>query len=286
VRSNTESRIILNADDFGGSTSINAAVLQAHRDGVLTSTSLMVTGEAVEEAVALARKMPSLAVGLHLVVVAGRPALAPQRVPHLVGGNGRFADNPLRAGLHYFFSRAARHELAQEVEAQFEQFAATGLTLSHVDGHMHMHLHPTVLGLLAPLAVAHGASGVRLPRDDLQLGLAYDRDRMGQKVAWWAVFGLLSRCSSRRIGPRHLVAPERVYGLLQTGQMEESYVLRVLDQLRESSAELYFHPAMGPQEEAMGSNPGDLQALLSPSVRRVIEERGIRLATYSTLRSE
>jgi len=286
VRSEAGSRIILNADDFGGSTSINAAVLQAHREGVLTSASLMVTGGAVEEAVALTRKMPSLAVGLHLVVVAGRPALAPQRVPHLVNGNGRFSDDPLRAGLHYFFSRAARRELAQEVEAQFERFAATGLTLSHVDGHMHMHLHPTVLGLLVPLAIAHGAKGVRLPRDDLRLSLAYDRDRMGKKVAWWLVFGLLSQYSSHRIGPQSLVAPERVYGLMQTGQMDEAYVLRVLGQLRDPSAELYFHPSMGPQGEAMGSNPGDLRALLSPGVRRAIEEQGIRLATYSTLRSE
>lgn len=286
MRNNGGSRIILNADDFGDSASINAAVLLAHREGVLTSASLMITGEAAQEAVTLARETPTLAVGLHLVVAAGQPALPAHRLPHVVNGKGRFADDPMWAGLQYAFSRAAQHELAHEIEAQFEQFAATGLPLSHVDGHLHMHLHPTVLGLLLPLAVAHGAQGVRLPRDDLWLSLDYDRARVGHKVAWSAAFGLLSRLGLHRVGQQRLVAPDRVYGLMQTGRMDEAYVLRVLSRLQESSAELYFHPSTCPEGEATGPNPGDLQALLSPAVRRVIEERGITPATYSDLRSE
>lgn len=284
--SNGRIRIILNADDFGRSASINAAVSQAHREGVLTSASLMVTGEAVEEAVTLAQEMPTLAVGLHLVVAAGRPTLPPHRIPHLVNGNGCFVDDPVRAGLQYFFRRAAREELAQELEAQFERFAASGLPLSHVDGHLHMHVHPTVLRLLLPLAIAHGAQGLRLPRDDLWLGLAYDRERAGLKLTWSAVFGLLSRYGSRQIGQQALATPERVYGLMQTGRMDEAYVLGTLNHLKEPSAELYFHPSTRPEGEHMGPNPGDLQTLLSPAVRRAVEERGLELATYSSLKSE
>jgi hopanoid biosynthesis associated protein HpnK len=286
VRSSAGSQIILNADDFGRSTSINAAVLRAHREGILTSASLMVTGEAAEEAVAVARETPSLAVGLHLVVAAGRPALPPNRIPHLLNGTGHFLEDPLQAGLQYFFNRAAKEELAQEVEAQFQRFAETGLPLSHVDGHLHMHIHPTVLRLLLPLAVAGGAQGVRLPRDELWLGLAYDRDRVGRKLAWAIAFGLLSRVGSRLVDRQPLAAPHRVYGLMQTGQMDETYVLRTLERLREPSAELYFHPATQSEDGEMGPNPGDLKTLLSPAVRRAIEERGMKLATYSTLKSE
>jgi hopanoid biosynthesis associated protein HpnK len=286
VRGSVGSQIILNADDFGRSTSTNAAVLQAHRQGVLTSASLMITGDAAEEAVALAHEAPGLAVGLHLVVVAGRPTLPPNRIPHLVNGTGRFSDDPLRAGLRYFFSPGAQEELAQEVEAQFDAFAATGLPLSHVDGHLHMHLHPTVLRLLLPLAVAHRARGVRLPRDDLWLSLAYGRDRVGRKLAWSVVFGLLSRYGARLVERQRLASPHRVYGLMQTGQMDETYVLRTLERLREPSAELYFHPSMQSEGREMGPNPGDLETLLSPAVRRAIAERGMELATYSTLKPE
>jgi len=279
-------QIILNADDFGHSATINAAVVRAHREGVLTSTSLMVTGGAAEEAVALAREVPTLAVGLHLVVAAGRPVLPPDRIPHLVNGNGCFVDDPLRAGLQYFFGRAAQEELAQEIEAQFHRFSATGLPLSHVDGHLHMHLHPTVLRLLLPLAIAHGAQGLRLPRDDLWLSLAYDRSRAGRRLTWAIAFGLLSRYGSDQLGQLPLTVPHRVYGLMQTGRMEEAYVLRILSRLQEASAELYFHPSTRLEGGRTGPNPGDLSALLSPAVRRVIEERGMNLATYSCLKSE
>src|SRR3990172_9610287 len=124
-------QIILNADDFGRSSAINRAVMLAHREGVLTSASLMVSGDAFEEAVALARAT-----------------------------------------------------LALEMNAQFERFAATGLPLSHVDGHLHMHLHPTVFRLLLPLAEKYGARGLRVTRDDLRLALRYDRGRVVTKVMW------------------------------------------------------------------------------------------------------
>lgn len=284
MRSSTGSQIIVNADDFGRSASVNAAVLQAYREGVLTSASLMVTGDAADEAVALAHKMPSLAVGLHLVVVDGRPALPPSRIPHLVNGKGQFRDDAVRAGVTYFFRRAAQEELAQEMEAQFNRFAGTGLELSHVDGHLHMHLHPTVLRLLLPLAVARGARGLRLPRDDLWLSLTHDRHGVGRKLAWGVALGLLARYGSRRIEAEPLVAPQRVHGLMQTGQMDEGYVLRTLDRLRAPSAELYFHPSIHLEGQEMGPNPGDLETLVSPAVRRTIEERGMTLATYATLR--
>jgi hopanoid biosynthesis associated protein HpnK len=276
-------RIILNADDFGRSPSINEAVILAHREGVLTSASLMVTGEAADEAVALARATPTLAVGLHVVLAQGRAALSAREIPHLVDSRGRFSDDPVRAGLRYFLSRAAQEELGRELAAQFERFAATGLPLSHVDSHLHFHMHPTVFRLLVPLAERYGACGLRLPRDDLRLALAYDRRRMLTKVAWALTYGLLGRWNLRYLRRCHLVVTHRVYGLMQTGQMQEAYVVPLLRRLHEPTAELYFHPATTPGDEALGPNPGDLATLLSPAVRQVIQERGLSLATYPTL---
>ncbi len=277
--------IILNADDFGRSTSVNEAVMRAHREGVLTSASLMVTGDAADEAIALARSTPTLAVGLHLVLVQGRAALSAREIPHLVDGRGRFSDDPVRAGLRYFLSRVAQEELGREMTAQFERFAATGLPLSHVDSHLHIHMHPTVFGLLIPLAEKYGARGLRLPRDDLRLALTYDRGRVLTKVAWAFTYGLLGRWNLRRLRRHHLVVTHRVYGLMQTGRMQEAYVVQLLRRLNEPTAELYFHPATVPGDEALGPNPGDLATLLSPAVRQVIQERGLSLATYPTLAS-
>ena len=276
-------QIVLNADDFGASASINTAIVRAHRQGVLTSASLIVTGDAAAEAVALAREAPELAVGLHLVVACGRAAHPPDQMPHIVDGDGLFPTDPLRAGLRYYFSRTAQAELATEMQAQFERFVATGLPLSHVDSHLHMHLHPTVMRLLLPLAEKYGAQGLRLPRDDFWISMAHDRRRAGLKALWAIVFGLLARRCIRHLEKHPLKVAHRVYGLMQTGQMRESYVLDLLHRLQVPTAELYFHPSLRTEDGASGPNPSDLATLLSPAVRRVIQERGLCLSTYPAL---
>jgi len=280
-------QVIFTADDFGRWPTINAAVALAHRQGVLTSASLMVTGAAVAEAVALARDTPTLAVGLHVVLAGGRAALPPKEIPHLVDSRGHFPLDPAQAGLRYFFSRTARAELARELAAQFERFAATGLPLSHVDGHMHLHVHPPVFDLLLPLAEQSAARGIRLPRDELRPALRYDRRGAGPKIAWTLVFGLLcrrclSRLAARRAagGGRGLVVADRVFGLLQTGQIGEAYVVELLRGLRVPTAEIYCHPATQETDEVLGPNPADLAMLLSPAVRQVIATRGLQLSTY------
>lgn len=279
-------QVILNADDFGASHSVNQAIIRAHQQGVLTSASLMVTGNAVDEAVTMAREAPALAVGLHVVVAGGRAALPPNLVPHIADSDGIFPTEPWRAGLRYAFSRTARAELAKELAAQFERFAATGLRLSHVDGHMHMHVHPTVFRLLLPLAEKYGAQGLRLPRDDLWTSYRFSRQRAGLKALWAIAFGLLSRQCVRNLGGHSLKVTHRVYGLMQTGQMREDYVLGLLNQLKAPTAEIYFHPATQTEDGAHGPNPSDLETLLSPAVRSVLHERGLCPTTYLTLSGE
>lgn len=279
--------LIVNADDFGRLPAINAAVIRAHREGVLTSASLMVTGDAVSEAVALAHEFPTLAVGLHVVVVGGRAVLLPDEIPHLVDGRGYFDANPVRAGLRYFFSPVARQELTREVGAQFELFVSMGLPLAHVDGHLLMHLHPTVFNLLLPLLRQHDVAGFRLPHDDLRLALAVRPRWWATKIAWATAFAALCRWARPRLHDSGSVATDRVFGVLQTGQMTETYVLRLLDCLdrRVRSAELYFHPSTEWLGEPYGPNPQDLATLLSPAMRRKIERRGIRLTSYPRLRA-
>jgi predicted glycoside hydrolase/deacetylase ChbG (UPF0249 family) len=172
------------------------------------------------------------------------------------------------------------------MEAQFERYATYGLPLAHVDGHLHMHVHPTVFDLLVPLAESYGAGGLRLPHDDFWLAMGHSRQRALTKTTWAVIFGLLTaRCRKRLDGSRLAVA-DRVYGLMQTGQMEEAYVLKLLSQMRVPTAEIYFHPSLAPDGDGHDGRQVDLEALLSPAVRRAIQDRGLRLATYATLGGE
>lgn len=276
-------KLIVNADDFGRSSEINYAIIRAHREGILTSASLMITGAAAAEAVDLAKQNPRLAVGLHVVLVDGRAALPPQRIPHLVDAAGRFPNAPARLGLRYFFHPKARLELAAELHAQFAAFTKTGLPLSHVDGHQHLHTHPTVFKLLIPLAERYGSPGIRVVRDDLTLALECDPRRKASKAIAAATFALLARSCRRRLRSSALVAPSRCYGFFQSGRMTAQYVTAVLGRATASAAEMYFHPTEGPRLDALGPNPEELETLLSPAVRAAVQARPWELCTYADL---
>src|SRR5450432_3836486 len=124
-------QLIITADDFGAAREVNEAVEQAHRSGILTATSLMVSAPAAADAVARAKQMPNLRVGLHLTLVDDRPTLPAVQIPRLVDRDGFFRSDMARAGAAMFFLPGVRKQLAAEIEAQFEAFAATGLTLDH-----------------------------------------------------------------------------------------------------------------------------------------------------------
>lgn len=274
--------LIVNADDFGASQAVNAAVLRAYRHGVLTSTSLMVTGDACEEAAELARGAPELAVGLHLVLVQGRAASERDRVPHLVDDHGRLPRDPARFGVRLAFDPVLQREVLIEIESQMARFLATGLPLSHVDGHLNFHLHPAVFTPLARAAAEHGAHGIRLPRDDLGLALEQGRDRLLSKLFLAAAFGLLSAWARRRL-PTGLHAPDRVYGLFQSGGLTAAYVREVAARLRQGSAELYAHPATEAGTEPLGPNPTDLATLCDPAVGAALRQAGVCLGRYASI---
>ena len=178
-------RIILTGDDFGLAVPVNEAIIEAHRAGTLTTASLMVTGEAAADAVTRARQTPSLRVGLHLVLVEGRPALPPSEVPDLVDSRGEFHSKLTAAGFRFFFRPGVRKQLGAEIRAQFSAFRSTGLQLDHVNAHNHMHLHPTVFGLVLRIGREFGMKAVRLPNEPPFLALRASRDAWFSKVAMW-----------------------------------------------------------------------------------------------------
>ena len=158
-------RITFTADDFGLSEAVNEGVERAHREGVLDAASLMVGAPAAADAVARAKRMPGLRVGLHLVAVEGPAVLPPAAIPALVGADGWFPSDQAGLGVRFFFLPWVRRQLAREIRAQFEAVAATGLPLAHADAHKHMHLHPTVGRLLMETGREFGLRRVRVPAE-------------------------------------------------------------------------------------------------------------------------
>ncbi len=278
----TRRMAVVNGDDFGFSRGVNRAIIEAHEHGVLTSASLMVTGDAFEEAVELARRRPSLAVGLHLVLVSGRGALSPAEIPHLVNSKGSFPFSPFRTGLHYQFNSNARRELGMEIRAQLEKFADTGLILSHVDGHLHMHSHPVVMRLLVDLAGEFGIRRIRLPHEELRLTLGIDRSNLINKLIWSAVFTRLRFYEERLLGRAGIDCVDRVYGLLQSGNVTENYLLNLIPMIKADRFEIYCHPASPAEDEPLngpkGAGEAELKALTSERVRRAFLDEGIELS--------
>ena len=277
-------RLIVTADDFGRDIAINEAVEAASRDGILTCASLMVAAPEAADAVARARRLPGLRVGLHLVLIDGSPVLPPGEIPGLVGADERFDDNQIRAGLRYFFMPGVRRLLAAEIRAQFEAFRATGLALDHVNAHQHMHLHPTVARLVVEIGRSYGMRAVRLPAEPASvLRRAFPGERR-MPPAYRPVVALLRR-RLRRAG---LATNDQVFGIAWSGAMVEERLLGLLPQLPPGVSELYFHPATRTTPALAAAMPGyrhteELAALVSPDVRQCIAELGISLIGYSNL---
>ena len=280
------SALVLTADDFGLAEEVNMAVEFAHRAGTLSCASLMVTAPAADDAVRRARGMAGLGVGLHLTLVEGRPALPPGEVPDLVGADGAFLDDPARAGVRFFFRPGARAQLGAEIRAQFEAFAATGLKLDHVNAHNHMHLHPTVLGLLLEIGRDYGTPPVRLPREPWSVAAAGGAGALLARAAltpWLA----LARARLRRAGAMH---NDTILGLTHGGAMTEARLLALLADAakRGRACEIYLHPAIGraPALERTMANydhAGEFSALMSPALARAVVQNGYRLCTFRAL---
>lgn len=277
--------IVINGDDFGFSSSVNHAIVEAHDRGILTSASLMVTGEAFDEAVALAKARPTLAVGLHLVLTCGQSVLPPDQIPHLVDSAGCFPNRAILAGLRYQFSRAAQRELPREIRAQLEKFRTTGFSLSHVDGHLHLHAYPIVLRHLVKLADEFQIRVIRLPYEELRMNLALDRSRWFDKLIRSVIFTALRRYGERLLRLHEIQFVDRVYGLLQTSRVTEDYLLSLIPRIQSEWVEVYLHPEKAVSEKPTSQSRGEaeLNALLSDQVRLLLSHTGFTLTTFKEL---
>ncbi len=269
-------RLIVNADDFGRSHSINQVVIRAHREGILTTASLMVNGDAFDEAVELAKQNPALGVGLHLTLVCGKATCGRMEIPDLVNPLGEFSNSPVATGARYFFNRGLRLQLAREIAAQFAKFKATGLVLDHVNGHLNLHLHPTVFEMLASRCQEWGIRRMRVTDDPFTLNRRLAGGKWFYRASHALIFGRLSRRARRVLARSEIRFTDHVFGLLQNGRVDERYIAKLLPELPRGDSELYSHPSLDEFRH-------EFEALISPRVKAQVRELGIGLIRYQDL---
>ncbi len=272
--------LVVTADDFGMALEVNEAVEIAHTRGILTAASLMVSAPATLDAVERARRLPSLKVGLHLVLVDGRPTLPVDQVPDLVDATGAFHDGMTRAGIAMFVRPKVRRQVAAEIEAQFAAFAATGLTLDHVNAHKHFHLHPTIARCIVETGLRYGVHTVRVPNEPSAHVRRID-PTTPSSPSLWPHTALLRR----RLNRSGIASADRVYGLAWSGAMTTPRLVSILQDLPPGNTEIYLHPATA--DRFAGSCPGyayasELDALTSPTTLAAMAASRTRLESTLT----
>jgi len=269
-------RLIVNADDFGLSRSVNEAVIRAHREGILTTASLMVNETGFDEAAKLAKENPKLGVGLHLTLLCGKSALPPEKIPGLVNAQGQFGGNPVLVGFNYFTKPQLREQLRSEIHAQFEKFHSTGLPLDHVNGHLHLHLHPAIFKILMEDSEKLGIRQMRLTRDCFSRSRKMSRGHWLYRISHSAIFEMLSRRARKPLLQLGIKHAQITFGLLQNARVDEEHILKLLPELPPGDSELYSHPSLGEFKH-------EFDALVSPRVKELVKNLGIELIRYQDL---
>jgi hopanoid biosynthesis associated protein HpnK len=281
--------LVVNADDFGLDPAVNAAIIKAHTDGLLTSASLLIAAPHAAEAIEFARSHPKLGVGLHLCLVEGRAAALPDKIPFLATSTGQLPTSPfaLTARLSSKNKQLDR-DIEIELRAQISQFMATGLRPTHFDTHQHTHLHPLVLKIVARLAREHGVAFVRAPVEPLWPALRCNQQRLPRRLVRWTIFAVLGSRAKRRLRRDGLRTVDRAVGVLDPGHLTEEFLAPYLRRLPDGLTEVFFHPADHPAEDLLRAQRGyehaaELQALCSPRLRQIITDSAIRLTNLREL---
>jgi hopanoid biosynthesis associated protein HpnK len=276
-------RLIVHADDFGLTEGVNAGILQAHCKGIVTSTSIMANGHAFADAVSIARQTPTLDIGIHLTLVEEQPIVDPERIPTLIGANGRFHAHARSFAVRYLLGRIDLKSVRLELQSQIAKVCDAGLSPTHLDSHQHLHMLPGVLGIVLELANEFQIPAVRVPYEE-RLLKNFRRTpflRMVQAL----VLNRLACAARKRVDQ----SADRFLGFLFGGHVTQPLVMRLITDLRDDGTwELMCHPGDEEQATSPYSHWGynwrdELSALMDPAVIQLVRQRRIELISYREL---
>lgn len=282
-------QLIINADDFGIHPAVNEAVRKAATEGILTSTSLMAGGDAFDEAVEMARSMPSLGIGIHLTLVGGiKPVLPPSEVQSLTWDNGVFCHDYGKLIVRDLEGKISLSEVYAEWDAQIQKIMNTGLPVTHMDGHQHMHMWPHFYPIARDLAKKYHISCMRVPDEDVLFGM-----KDGHIIRWAAKNGLslLSRMHRPDLKKNHIRTNDHFFGMLYGGHLSPERFAKFILQTKPGITEIMCHPSADTRAMEDTFHWGyhgedELAGLLADINRELIEKKQISLISYRDVREE
>jgi chitin disaccharide deacetylase len=274
--------LIVNADDLGWTAGVNRGIAEAHRNGIVTSASLLANGDAFAEAVALARGTSGLGVGVHLNLNTGSPVAPRSSVPSLLNDAGEFEGGPDGLLLRIATRGLSLREVETEWSAQISKVRDAGIEPTHLDGHKHVHMLPGLFEIALRLAKRHGIGAIRVSHEASTLRAALSTgEARGLK--------LLARDARKQVERAGVSTADHFCGIAQTGELTREGVARLLRSLPEGTTELMCHP--GYADEALrktatrlqASRQKELEILTDKEIRNLVASQGIRLIDYAFL---
>lgn len=276
--------IIINADDFGRHAEINRAVEEGLVHGCLRSATVMPGGAAFAGAIDIARRHEELGLGVHFTLVDGHPILPPEEIPSLVGAEGDFLPDHTALLKRYLKGGINLEEVRRELAAQLQKVEATGVPISHVDSHQHMHTLPGIIDIVLDLAARAGIRAVRTPRTPLFAGAF---GGLGQLVGRLGLSTLarLTACKAHRRG---LLTPDHFAGIVAGEAVSEGELLHLIAHLPQGTTEVMMHP--GTKNDVLQEDSGwqhdfeaELAAILSPRVGAALQKAEVEPVNFRHL---
>jgi hopanoid biosynthesis associated protein HpnK len=288
-------RLIVNADDFGFTTGVNRAIVEAHTRGIVTSSTLMANGRAFEDAIVLAKTVPRLSVGCHVVLIDGEPVLDGNQIPSITSassGRVRFRDSLKAFAVRALAGHLNTGEIEKEASAQIRKLQSAGVNVSHVDSHKHTHLFPSVLRPLLRATRACGVRAVRNPfgsRKPLRSSELLRRPGLWTRYAEVRILRTLAgkfRDAANREG---LITPDGTLGIVVTGALDEELFRAIAEVVPEGTWEFVCHPGYNDDDLRLAntrlreSRETELRVLTMPKARELLSSQGITLISYHDL---
>jgi len=280
-------KLIVNADDFGRHISVNRAIIQGHETGCITSASLMPGGEAFDDAVAKAAAHPDLGIGVHLTLIGEKPVLDPAKIPSLVDEKGRLFQEYPQFLPRFLRGQIKLDDVRTELTAQMEKIAASGLPITHIDSHQHLHVLPGVIDIVLELAQQHNITALRAPVVPLSFTGGYPQ-QLGQfvKRAGLVFLARLARAKARKRGFR---VPDHFFGIVAGGSLREECMVDIVRNLPDGVSEVMVHP--GDDDHVLSAECGwahpfeeELAAVMSAQVLTLVREKEIQLVSFREAR--
>jgi predicted glycoside hydrolase/deacetylase ChbG (UPF0249 family) len=271
-------QLVVNADDFGMSPAVSGGILRAHRDGIVTSTSVLGNCDNLDGVSSLLAEVPALGVGVHLTLLGGRPVAGAAAVPTLVGPDGNFFARVQELFTPLVRGRIAAVDIEREFDAQVGRARDAGLTIDHLDTHRHFGFFPVVGQAMEAVARRHAIPGIRSAVERPTLSWMTD-PRRGLEAGVLTGLAWLTR---RRLGAlRH--GPQS-WGYVESGRLDEIRILEIIGRLGPGPHELICHPGTEDDpRDPRHQRVQELEALTSPKVRRALERRGVTLCRWGDL---